>query len=57
VGLLASFYHVAAQWKTPWRPDIPGAAAAILWLTAAAGLCLYATVAIEGGTLGPLRAP
>lgn len=58
VGLLASFYHVAAPWRTPWRRDLPGAVtAAVLWLAAAAGLRIYATLAVEDGTFGPLGVP
>jgi membrane protein len=58
VGLLATFYHLAAPWKTPWRRDLPGAVtAAVLWLAAATGLRAYAAVAVDDGTFGPLGVP
>jgi membrane protein len=58
IALLASFYHVAAPWKTPWRRDIPGAVVAtLLWLAAAAGLRIYATLAVDDGAFGPLAVP
>lgn len=57
IGLLASFFHLATPIDTPWRRDLPGAAAAvILWLLFGVGLRLYATT-IEAGTYGPLAAP
>lgn len=49
VLLLASFYHVAAPWQTPWRRDLPGAVLTVaIWLLAAAGLRLYVTVSLRG---------
>lgn len=48
VLLLASFYHVAAPWQTPWRRDLPGAVLTVaIWLLAAAGLRLYVTVSLR----------
>lgn len=41
-GLIASLYHVAAPWSTPWHRDLPGAALAmVLWLAGSAGLRVY----------------
>lgn len=59
IALLATLYHVAPNWKTPWRRDVPGAVlAAIVWLLAALGLRLYVSVSLGGeGGAGPLAAP
>jgi membrane protein len=58
VAMLASFFHWAAPWDTPWRRDLPGALlAALSWLALGAALRIYATRFIEGGTFGPLAAP
>ncbi len=40
--LIASLYHFAAPWTTPWRRDLPGAVLAMaLWLAGSAGLRVY----------------
>ena len=58
VAMLASFFHWAAPWRTPWRRDLPGAVlAALLWLALGAALRIYAVRFIEGGVFGPLAAP
>jgi membrane protein len=58
VGMLASFFHWAAPWRTPWRRDLPGAVlAAVSWLALGAGLRVYASRFIEGGVFGSLAAP
>ena len=47
-ALIASLYHFAAPWTTPWRRDLPGAVLAmVLWLVGSAGLRVY--VAPVGG--------
>ena len=57
--VLASFYHLAAPWRTPWRRDLPGAVlAVILWVLAAVGLRLYVTYSLSSrGVYGQLAAP
>jgi membrane protein len=58
IAMLASFFHWAAPWRTPWRRDLPGAVlAALLWLAFGAALRIYAERFIEGGVFGPLAAP
>lgn len=58
IALLASLYHVAPNWSTPWRRDIPGALlAGATWIGAAFGLRVYVARAIPEGTFGPLAAP
>jgi membrane protein len=58
VGMLASFFHWAAPWRTPWRRDLPGALlAAVSWLALGAGMRVYTSRFIEGGVFGPLAAP
>lgn len=59
VLLLASFYHVAAPWKTPWRRDLPGAVlTVVIWMLAAAGLRLYVTFSLrDDGVFAQLAAP
>ncbi len=58
VGMLASFFHWAAPWRTPWRRDLPGAVlAAVSWLVLGVALRIYASQFIEGGMFGALAAP
>lgn len=58
VGALASFYHVAPNWRTPWRRDIPGAVlAAVVWILAALALRVYVQTSVLDGGLGPLAVP
>lgn len=58
VGMLASFFHWAAPWRTPWRRDLPGALlAAVSWLALGAGMRVYTSRFIEGGVFGLLAAP
>jgi len=58
VLLLAVLYHVAPNWQTPWRRDIPGAVlAAAGWLAGAGALRLYVRYTITDADLGPLAAP
>ncbi|CAN5914766.1 hypothetical protein BH23ACT10_BH23ACT10_05770 [soil metagenome] len=58
-GLIASLYHVAAPWSTPWRRDLPGAALAmVLWLVGSAGLRVYtAGSAFSDPVFTPLAGP
>jgi len=57
--VLASFYHLAAPLRTPWRRDLPGAVlAVILWVLAAVGLRLYVTFSLSNqGVYERLAAP
>lgn len=49
VGLIASFYHVAVPWGTPWRRDLPGALLAMgVWMAGSYGLRYYADLTIRG---------
>lgn len=59
MALIATFFHVAVPWSTPWRRDFPGAIlAVVLWLAGAAGLRLYTAWSIQGdSTYGPLATP
>lgn len=58
IALLTSLYHVAPNWHTPWRRDLPGAIlAAIVWLAAAFALRLYVAVSVTDSAFGPLAAP
>lgn len=58
VALLTTLYHVAPNWPTPWRRDVPGAVlAATGWVVAAFGLRVYVGFAVSEGTFGPLAAP
>jgi len=59
IAMLATFYHLAASWHTPWRRDLPGAIlSALLWLAGAAGLRIYVTLSIQGNsTYGALGTP
>lgn len=58
-AMVASLYHFAAPWTTPWRRDLPGAALAMLvWMAGSAGLRYY----VQGSTVGdavfaPLAGP
>lgn len=58
-GLLASLYHVAVPWKTPWQRDLPGALlAVVMWLGGSAGLRVYTAWTIQSdSTYGPLATP
>lgn len=59
MALIATFFHVAVPWQTPWKRDFPGAIlAVVLWLAGAAGLRLYTAWSIQGdSTYGPLATP
>ncbi|HVL88731.1 MAG TPA: YihY/virulence factor BrkB family protein [Actinomycetota bacterium] len=58
VGGLATLYHIAPNWRTPWTRDLPGAfLAAAAWVAAAWGLRVYVSRAISETTAGPLAAP
>lgn len=60
LALIAALYHYGTPWSTPWRRDLPGAVLAMsLWLAGSAGLRVYATQAIVGGTTpyGPIAGP
>jgi membrane protein len=49
VAMVASFYHVAVPWHTPWRRDLPGALLAMaLWMIGSYGLRYYADITIRG---------
>lgn len=49
VAMIASFYHVAVPWNTPWRRDLPGALLAMaLWMVGSYGLRYYADITIRG---------
>jgi membrane protein len=49
VAMIASFYHVAVPWSTPWRRDLPGALLAMaLWMAGSYGLRYYADITIRG---------
>lgn len=57
--LVASTYHLAAPWWTPWRRDLPGALlTVVIWLGGSAGLQLYTSRAIsDPDVYGPLAGP
>lgn len=58
IALLVTFYHLAPNWHTSWRRDVPGAVvAAALWIAAAFGLRVYVDLALTERTVGPLAAP
>jgi len=58
IALLTTFYHVAPNWHTSWRRDVPGAVvAAALWVASAFGLRVYVDIALTERTVGPLAAP
>lgn len=59
MALIATFFHVAVPWSTPWRRDFPGAIlAVVLWLAGAAALRVYTAWSIQGdSTYGPLATP
>ena len=49
VAMIASFYHVAVPWSTPWKRDLPGALLAMaLWMVGSYGLRYYADITIRG---------
>ena len=55
--LIASLYHVAAPWTTPWLRDLPGAALAmVIGLAGTYGLRLYTDRAVAD-VFGALAAP
>jgi len=58
-ALVASLYHFAAPWTTPWRRDLPGAALAmVLWLAGSAGLRYYVRGSVVGDEVfAPLAGP
>lgn len=48
-GVVATFYHVAVPWHTPWRRDAPGALLAVgLWMLGSYGLRFYADLTLRG---------
>lgn len=57
--LIATLYHVAAPWWTPWRRDLPGAALAmVIALLGSVGLRFYAAEAIASeAAFQPIAAP
>jgi membrane protein len=57
--LVASLYHFAAPWDTPWRRDLPGAVLAmVVWMAGSAGLRIYVSQSIIGDPVfGPLAGP
>jgi membrane protein len=57
--LIASLYHFAAPWTTPWRRDLPGAVLAMaLWLLGSAGLRVYVARSIVAeAVFTPLAGP
>jgi len=59
VAVLASVFRFATTRRTPWREHVPGAIlAAALWIAAAFGLRVYASLAFgKGSAFGPLGAP
>lgn len=58
VSIITTVYHIAPNWKTPWRRDVPGAIlAAAAWIAAAWGLRVYVSQSISESTAGPLAAP
>jgi membrane protein len=58
-ALVASLYHFAAPWNTPWRRDLPGAALAmVLWMAGSAGLRYYVRGSVVGDEVfAPLAGP
>lgn len=59
VALLASFYHYAPYWTTPWRRDLPGAVfAAIGWVAGSFALRVYVNLTIQSNSAyAPLASP
>jgi membrane protein len=57
--LMASLYHFAAPWATPWRRDLPGAVLAMaVWLAGSAGLRYYVRgSAMSDEVFAPLAGP
>jgi membrane protein len=57
--LVASLYHFAAPWSTPWRRDLPGAMLAmVMWLLGSAGLRVYvAGSSIDDAVFAPFTGP
>lgn len=58
-ALVASLYHFAAPWTTPWRRDVPGAVLAMaVWMAGSAGLRSYVrNTAVGGEIFAPLAGP
>lgn len=58
-ALLATLYHLAVPWWTPWRRDFAGAVLAVaIWLGGSAALRVYAAWTIRAdSTYGPLATP
>jgi membrane protein len=58
-ALVASLYHFAAPWSTPWRRDLPGAVLAmVVWLLGSAGLRIYvAGPSINDAVFAPFAGP
>lgn len=58
ISILTTLYHVAPNWQTPWRRDVPGAVlAAVTWIAAAFALRSYVGFAVSESALGTLAAP
>ncbi|MDP9021122.1 MAG: YihY/virulence factor BrkB family protein [Actinomycetota bacterium] len=52
VALIATFYHVAVPWHTPWLRDLPGAVVGmVLWLLGAGALRTYIAFSFRGDNL------
>ncbi len=51
-AIVATLYHFAAPWWTPWHRDLPGAVLAVLlFLGGTVGLRVYASASFEEGTI------
>ena len=58
IMLLASLYHAAPNWWTPWRRELPGATLAVVgWVIAALALRVYIRLGFVDSALGTLGAP
>lgn len=59
VALLASFYHYAPTWATPWRRDLPGAVfAAVGWVLGGFALRVYVSLTIQSNSAyAPIASP
>ena len=58
ISILTTLYHVAPNWSTPWRRDLPGAVlAGVGWIAAAFALRVYVDVGFSDSQFGPLAAP
>ncbi len=58
-ALVATLYHLAAPWWTPWHRDVPGALLGVLgFLAGTVGLRFYATTSFgEGSIYGQFATP